>query len=233
MLDRLRFLIVSLVTGLHAVPAIAIALFDRGGRRSSAVVGAWARRVLRLSGVRVRVRGSERVPRDRPVLFLSSHRSLLDVPALYQAVPDTTRFVAKRELFRIPLFGQAIRLLGFFPIDRRDLRRARRALESAASEAGAGRALLVFPEGTRNPGAGLLPFKKGAFAIAVDHRLPVVPIACLGGGERLPPGSLVIRPGPMELRVGRTFELEEPCYGDREELARAVREEMERLLEGE
>ena len=231
MLDRLRWVGVCSATALYALPAIALAVFDRGGRFSSAVVGAWSRAVLRIAGVRVEVEGLDRLPRDRPVLFLSTHRSLLDVPALYQAVPDTTRFVAKRELFRIPLFGQAIRMLGFFPIDRKDLRHAKRTLEKAAA-AGADRPLLVFPEGTRNPDGGLLPFKKGAFAMAVEHRLPVVPVACIGGDERLRPKSTVMRPGLMRLRVGRTFTPEQACFESRESLAEAVRGEMERLLGG-
>lgn len=227
MLSSLRFLPVLLATALFAVPAILVALFDRGGRCSSAIVASWARTVLRLAGVTVEIEGRERIPEVSPLLFVATHRSLLDVPALFSLVPSSTRFIAKRELFRIPLFGQAIRLLGFVPVDRTDRRRARRSLEKAAAVPN--RQLLVFPEGTRNTGPQLLPFKKGAFALAVDHGMTVVPIACTGGELCLPARSWRMRPGRMKLRVGRALHAGE--HADRHALARAVREEMETLLE--
>jgi 1-acyl-sn-glycerol-3-phosphate acyltransferase len=230
MLGHLRALAVGLATTLHAVAAIGLALFDRGGRLSSAVIGAWSRAVLRLAGVSVVVEGRERLPSEGPLLCLSSHRSLLDVPALYQLLPARTRFVAKRELFRIPLFGLAIRLLGFVPIDRADRRGARAAMESAATLAHDDRPLVVFPEGTRSLDGSLLPFKKGAFAIALEHRLPIVTLACLDGELCLPPGRMAFRPGRMTVRVGRTFRPEEPAYASRQALAHAVRSEMEALL---
>lgn len=230
MLSVLRFLLVGLVTGLYAIVAISIALFDRGGRRSSAIVGAWARTVLRLAGVRLELEGSEQLPTEGRVLFVSTHRSLLDVPALFALVPPTTRFVAKRELFRIPLFGQAIGLLGFVPIDRGDRRRAQKALESAALAMKRDRPLAMFPEGTRNAGAGLLPLKKGAFALALEHGLPLVPIACVGGNLCLPPRTLRMRPGTMSLRVGRTLQPDSAAYDSRATLAEAVRLEFLDLL---
>lgn len=231
MLARLRFLLVGFVTGLYAIAAIGVALFDRGGRRSSAIIGSWARTVLRLAGVSLEVEGRERLPEQGPVLYVSSHRSHLDVPALFCLLPDTSRFVAKRELFRIPVFGQAIGLLGFVPIDRGDKRRAKAALEKAAAKTELNRSIAMFPEGTRNPkAAGLLPFKGGAFALALQNRLPIVTIACVGGGRCLPPRSLRMTPGRMTIRIGRTFQPDEPCYESRSKLSAAVREEMLALL---
>lgn len=226
----LRLALMTAATLAFAVPATAVALFDKGGPRSSRIVAWWARVVLRLAGVRVEVDGRERLPPEGAQLFVATHQSMLDIPALFTLVPPRTRFVAKRSLFRIPLFGQAIGALGFVPIDREDRKAALGALSRAGELARAQRPILVFPEGTRSRGGELLPFKKGAFELAVQQRLPVIPVACLGGGACLAPGTSSVRPGVMRLIVGRTLTPETADYGSRAGLAAAARAEMERLL---
>jgi 1-acyl-sn-glycerol-3-phosphate acyltransferase len=229
-MGSLRLLAMTLATFAFAVPAIAVSAFDRGGPRSSAIVAAWARAILRLAGVRVDVVGRERLPAEGAQLFVSTHQSMLDIPALFALVPARTRFVAKRSLFRIPLFGQAIGLLGFVPIDRDDRRAAKGALDRAGELSRQQRPILVFPEGTRSPDGELLPFKRGAFELAVQHRLPVIPVACLGGAACLPPGARSVKPGIMRLVVGRTLTPETDDYASRTTLADATRREMEALL---
>ena len=129
-MGTLRFVAMVVVTLAMAIPAIAVSAFDHGGRRSSGIVALWARMVLACAGVRVDVEGRENLPPEGAQLYVSSHQSMLDIPALFTVVPARTRFVAKRELFSIPLFGRAIRMLGFVPIDRSD----RRAAVPAASD---------------------------------------------------------------------------------------------------
>ena len=97
---------------------------------------------------------------------------------------------------------------------------------------GSERSLAMFPEGTRNADGGLLPLKMGAFALALQHELPLVPIACIGGDACLPPRTLAMRPGKMTLRVGRTFEPGTPAYESRTALAGAVKDELLELLDG-
>jgi 1-acyl-sn-glycerol-3-phosphate acyltransferase len=225
-----RLAAMTVATFALAVPAIAVSAFDRGGPLSSSIVAAWARCVLWLAGVRVDIEGRENVPLEGAQLFVSSHQSMLDIPALFTLVPPRTRFVAKRELFRIPLFGWAIGLLGFVPLDRSDRRAAVRALERASTLARKQRPILVFPEGTRSRDGSLLPFKRGAFELARELGLPVVPIACLGGARCLPTGSVVVRPGRMLLRVGRVLPVPEGETASRAELAEAARVEIERLV---
>jgi 1-acyl-sn-glycerol-3-phosphate acyltransferase len=106
-----------------------------------------------------------------------------------------------------------------------------RSLDRAGRLAREQRPILVFPEGTRSPDGRLLPFKKGAFAMARDLALPVVPLACVGGRDRLRPGSMVVRPGEMTIRVGRPIAPPHPAYESRAALLAAVRGEIERLLE--
>jgi 1-acyl-sn-glycerol-3-phosphate acyltransferase len=230
MLGFLRLAAMTLATFALAVPAILLSAFDRGGARSSAVVALWARTILRLAGVRLRVEGRENLPPEGAQLFVSSHQSMLDVPALFCVVPPRTRFIAKRELFRIPLFGQAIRMLGFVPIDRGDVRAAVRSLHEAGELARSRRPVLVFPEGTRGDGTALLPFKRGAFALAADLQLPVVPVACLGGARRLPSGAWRVTPGEMLVRIAPALAPGGPAHLSRATLMTAVRAEIERLV---
>ncbi|MEM7248099.1 MAG: lysophospholipid acyltransferase family protein [Acidobacteriota bacterium] len=233
-MNLIRSLTCGLLTLLLAFPAIAVAAFDRGGRRSSAIVGTWARWLRSVAGAEVHHRGALDELPEGPVLFLASHESNLDIPILFSLVPDTTRFLAKRELFRIPVFGLAIGLLGFVPVERGGRRQAAtRALSQASEHQRRGRSLLVFPEGTRNPEPGLLPFKKGAFRLACETRQPVVPVACLGGGRLLPPGQAGMRPGRVDLVVGQPLrpEDEPEAFSDPTRLLRLARERMLELMD--
>ncbi len=229
MMSVLRILGMAVATAALAVAAIVVASFDRGGRRSSSIVALWARVLVAMAGVRVEVEGREHLIEEGGALYVSSHQSMLDIPVLFRVVPSTTRFVAKEALFRVPLFGWAIRLLGFIPIDRSDRRGALRSLDQAGDRALSDHPILVFPEGTRSPTGDLLPFKRGAFALAERLRLPVVPIACLEGARRMPPHSLRIEPGRMLVRVGRPLRPDHGQPWDRASLMSAVRDEIERL----
>ena len=215
-------------TLILAVPAILVAAFDRGGRWSSSIVRGWAHVVLALAGVKVDVEGAENLPSAGAHVYVSTHQSMLDVPALFSVLPARTRFLAKRELFRVPLFGQAIRMLGFVPIDREDTRSAVRSLDALAGLV-AERPVLVFPEGTRSPDGALLPFKRGAFALAHQLQLPVVPLACLGGHRCMPAHQRIVRPGRMVVRIGRVIAPGGPAHASRAALMGAAREEIERL----
>ena len=225
-----RLAAMTITTFAMAVPAIAVSAFDRGGPKSSAIVASWARAIIRLAGVRIVVEGRELLPPEGATLFVSTHSSMLDVPALFTLVPARTRFVAKRELFLIPLFGQAIRMLGFVEIDRADKRAAKTAIGRAADLARGDRPILVFPEGTRSRDGSLLPFKKGAFALAHELRLPLVPIACLGGSACMPSQKMAVIPGVMTLKVGRTLRPETDDYSSRAALMEAARKEIDLLV---
>ena len=233
MIGFLRALAMGIATLAMAVPAILVSAFDRGGPRSSAIVAAWARSVLWLAGVDVVVEGRERLPAEGGQLFVSTHESMLDIPALFVVVPPRTRFVAKRELFGIPLFGQAIRMLGFVPVDREDRRAAVAALGHAAELLRSQRPILVFPEGTRSPDGRLLPFKRGAFALAHQLALPVIPVACRGGARCLPPRSLSVRPGTMTLTIGRVLDPSRDDDSTRNSIMEATRAEIEGLIAAE
>src|SRR5690606_1553326 len=147
----------------------------------------WAGRMLRVSGAELEVEGLENVRADEPQIFVAYHVSWHDVFALAVAIPKRYRFVAKKELARIPLFGPAWKIAGHIAIRRSDLAAAIQSLNEA------GRVLrqdnssvVIFPEGTRSPDGRLLPFKKGAFTLALHTGVDIVPVAILGTRHILP-----------------------------------------------
>ncbi len=117
---------------------------------------------------------------DGPLIFASNHESALDIWVLVEYLPRNVRFIAKRELFRIPVFGWYLRLGGHIPVDRGNHGQAVQSLRDAAAAVRAGTSLIVFPEGTRSRDGRVQPFKKGPFALAMEAGVPVVPVAVSG-----------------------------------------------------
>jgi 1-acyl-sn-glycerol-3-phosphate acyltransferase len=197
-------------------------VYDQQGRR-------WAREILWAAGVEVRTRGTEHVPASQPVVYVGNHQSFFDIIALMATVPGTMRFVAKKELAKIPVFGRAIVAAGHIMIDRQNLTRAFDAYEAAAVAVREGMSAVVFAEGTRSRTGELIPFKKGPFVFAIASRVPVVPLYCAGTFTILPKGSMVIRPRAVTLLFGEPIPTEGLDYDDREALLRKSRLAIERL----
>jgi 1-acyl-sn-glycerol-3-phosphate acyltransferase len=190
-----------LLLGTLVIASLAILFGVLGWDRATyAQVWAWAWLLLASSAVRVRAHGLEHVP-DGPYLIISNHSSHLDGPALARALPHPVYFVIKKELTRIPLWGQAAVKVGFIAVDRGDSERARRQMSEAIQAVRAGRRVLVFAEGTRSPDGRLQPFKKGGFHLAVDAQVPILPVAVNGSHRLLPKGSPFVRPGFVDVVV--------------------------------
>lgn len=189
---------------------------------------AWARGVLLASGVRLEVSREEPVG-DTPVVYMANHQSLFDIPALLASVPDQTRMLAKRSLFRIPIFGWAMKAGGFIAIDRKDRRGARQSFAAAVEKLQCGVSALVFPEGTRSAAGDLAPFQRGGFLLALKAGLPIVPVGIQGSGSIRPKGAWMIRPRTLAVCYGRR--LDPAAYGLRGKtaLVEAVRAEIARL----
>ena len=172
----------------------------------------WAWPLIKLSGVRVVVRGAERVRRDGPgFLLLFNHGSLFDILVLYLYVPRSFRFGAKIELFKIPIFGTAMRLVGVLPIDRRNRTRVMKIYEEATARVTAGECFALAPEGTRQATPGLGPFKRGPFEFAINAQVDIVPVVIAGANEVLPPNGVFINVGKWRRTV--ILEIGEPLTG--------------------
>jgi 1-acyl-sn-glycerol-3-phosphate acyltransferase len=181
---------------------------------------AWAPSTLWVAGVRVDLRRLAPLP-EGPALFAANHESALDILAVVQSIPRGVRFVAKRELFRIPVFGWYLRLGGHVEVDRRDHDRAVASLAIAADKVRAGASLIVFPEGTRSPDGRVQPFKQGPFVIAVRSGVPVVPVAVTGAAGVNPKARIAVRPGTIRVTIGEAVRPD--AYPDKLDLLAEVR----------
>jgi 1-acyl-sn-glycerol-3-phosphate acyltransferase len=193
------FVVLLVVTPVLAVAAVLHGLLAEGGRADLRVARTWSRVMLASVGARVTYRGRAGLAGGGPCIFASNHVSNADIWALICALPLDTKFVAKAELFGVPFLGIFMRRAGFIAIDRADRGRAIQSLRAAAERIRGGCPVIVFAEGTRSKDGRLQPFKKGPFHLALEAGVPVVPIAIRGTWEILPPGSLRVRPGPVDV----------------------------------
>lgn len=153
-------------------------------------------------GIRIRVEGAEKVPRDVPCVLMANHRSYLDIPAVVLGLRHlTVLFVAKRELTRIPFFGWALGASRHIKVDRGDREQAIQALQEGLGRLGKGIGLAFFPEGTRSRTRRLLPFKKGGFYVAVDGGFPIVPVSIRNSGFLLGKMQFLVRTGIVSVTV--------------------------------
>ena len=186
-----------------------------------------------LCGVRVRVRGREKLRPDCNYFFLSNHQGNFDAPVLLYAIPGDVRAVIKQEMMRIPVLSLLMRQVGFVPIDRTDPKRARLQIERAVTLLRGGYSFIAFPEGTRTRDGRLGPFKRGVFAMALAAGAPVVPVTILHSRAIQPPGRYGIRPGVIELVFHDPIPTERTPSEGRERLMELTRAAIASALEEE
>jgi 1-acyl-sn-glycerol-3-phosphate acyltransferase len=153
---------------------------------------------VRAVGVRVRVRGLDRIP-PGVCLFVANHTSATDAPAVVGAIPRRIAILLKESLFKWPIVGQAFWCAQFIPVNRRVHESGIASIEKAAEAMRSGQSFLIYPEGTRSPDGRLQPFKKGAVVMAIRGGVPIVPIVCSGAHKIMEKHSLVIRPGEIQV----------------------------------
>lgn len=208
---------------LVGMAAAAVALHRATGSRTLAwrFAKARARTLTWMLGVEVHLRGLEHLRDGGPFVFTPNHQSHLDILVLLGFLPGRTRFAAKQELWKHPVVGAVLDTLGMVPIDRDHPEQAVAALQRAAAVR---ESLVVFPEGTRSRTGALLPFKKGAFTLAIAAGLPVVPIVCRGTRRLMPRGSqLTVVPGEVEIVIEAPIPTAGLGFDDRDALSARVR----------
>jgi len=189
------------LTPLVGIPAVVLQLLRPSGDAVPRAARLWSRWMLAAVGARVDYEGLDRIDTSRPYVFIANHQSSVDIWVLLAALPLTTRFVAKRELQKVPVIGWALSASGSIFVDRTDRGRAIASLRGAAERIREGVSVILFAEGTRSRDGTLLPFKKGPFHVALQAGVPVVPIAISGSWDVLPPRSLKVRPGRVLVRL--------------------------------
>ena len=217
-----RSLAIFLLTFLGSLATFCCGAVARSGNAAGRVMGWWGRGVIRVGGWRVRTEGVERLPEGGAIL-VSNHQSLLDIPLFLSAIPRPVKFLAKRELGQIPLFGKAMGYAGNLFIDRDDPRDAVHLMRDAMRSIAKGHVVVIFPEGTRSSDGAIGAFKPGAFYIARKAGVPVLPVYIDGGRHALPKGSLAMHPANMVVRVLEPLDFEGGGRSCNEDIAAEAR----------
>ena len=184
---------------------------------------------VRAAGVKIRVRGLERIP-EGVCLFAANHTSSADAPAVVGAIPRRVAILLKESLFRWPIVGQAFRSAHFIPVDRGARDSAIASIERAAEALRAGQSFLIYPEGTRSPNGRLQEFKKGAVVMAIRAGVPIVPMVCSGAHRVMGKRSLVIRPGEIVVEFLEPVDASKYTLEDRDDLNQRVHDLMAAAL---
>ncbi len=217
-------------TILGSIGALLAGMIDKSGDLVMVLARLWSRVVLGAPGVQVEVKAHAALDPKRPYVFMPNHASMVDIWALFLAVPIQFRFIAKKQLGAIPLFGWAMRAGRFIFIDRQNPASARRSIDEAARRIKAGQSVVIFPEGTRTRDGKLGSFKKGGFHLAVDSGADIVPVAIRGSHEVMPPGSALMRAGKVTVELAAPISTAGLGRHDREPLMNRVRAEIAAML---
>ncbi len=180
---------------------------------------------VRLVGVKVRIKGRERVP-SGACLFVANHTSSADAPAVVGAIPRRVAILLKESLFKWPIAGQAFTLAGFIPVKRSERESAIASVEKATESLRSGQSFLIYPEGTRSPDGRLQAFKKGAVVMAIKAGVPIVPMACSGAHKVMRKRSLRIYPGEILVEFLEPIDASKYSFDERDALNDRVHDVM-------
>jgi len=187
----------------------------------------WARILARLTPIRVTVRGAEHADRNRRYVVVCNHQSQYDILVIYGWLDLDLKWVMKQELRKIPGIGIGCEKAGHIFIDRSNPRSARASVQKALERLGDGVGILFFAEGTRSLDGRLLPFKKGAFRLAIEQQLPVLPVTLIGTREILPAKTLNLFPGHATMLIHPAIETRNMAAGQVDELLELTRQTIE------
>jgi 1-acyl-sn-glycerol-3-phosphate acyltransferase len=222
---------VVLSTLVLATLAIIISFFSRTGNSVHLIARIWGRGILFVSRIKVSVQGLANVDPSRSYIYMSNHQSNFDIPVLLAHLPIQFRWLAKAELFKIPIFSRAMRGAGYVRIDRFNRESAIESLKQAAAKMKDGVSVMIFPEGTRSRDGNIRPFKKGGFVMAVDTGIPIVPVILQGTWPIMAKSSWRINTGEVSLLIEKPIDTTGYTRETKDELIETVRSVICRSFE--
>ena len=192
-------IIVTIITSISIILILPIAGNAHWGNIPAMI---WSRILCTLSLVRVKVQGNENIDPKASYILVANHQSIYDIPLVYGWLNNNFKWIMKKELRRLPVIGKTCELMGHIFIDRSHPMRAKQSLESAKKNLKQGESsIFLFPEGTRTRNGKIQRFKRGAFTIARDLHLPIVPVTIIGAYDALPKGLNYITPGTIQMII--------------------------------
>lgn len=214
----------GIATLLVTVPILLLSLFGASSRVIFMFVRLWARIILTISGVTLVVKGSENLEKNSSYIIIANHQSHFDGPALASSLDLQFRWIAKKELLKIPIFGHALKAAGNIFIDRRDHETAMRTINEGISQLPKGAGVMFFAEGTRSEDGVIGQFKKGGFTAAIQTGLPILPVTIKGSSQALPKGGIVFHAGVIEVTVGESIDPSKYSLEQLDELVEKTRD---------
>lgn len=180
---------------------IALVLLTKNENFIYSPVRMFIRAGLAMVGVRVEVTGIEKLDPNQTYIFTPNHQSLIEVPLFVTYLGRNPAYLGKKEVFKYPVFGFGIRLIGVVPVDRSNSPAAVESAKVATENLRGGKSYVVYPEGTRSRDGRMLPFKKGAFMMAIDAGVPVVPITVSGATRIMPKAEIKVFPSTVRITI--------------------------------
>jgi 1-acyl-sn-glycerol-3-phosphate acyltransferase len=214
------------ITGFISFWCIIISIIPNSENRIHKIAKLWAKILLLISNTRVQVIGKENILYRQPQIFMANHQSDFDIFIALGHIPGQFRWLAKKELFSIPIFGAAMKTAGYIEIDRGHHEKAMRSLDEAALRIREGKSVMSFPEGTRSPDGEIKAFKQGIFHLAIKSGVPIIPIAIIGSGKIMPKRSLKVTPGRVKMVIGKPIDVKSYTIENRHELIDKVKKEI-------
>jgi 1-acyl-sn-glycerol-3-phosphate acyltransferase len=216
--------VVALTTIVLGTYVIVLVKVRPHTRQVTPIMRLWGRIFLAVAGTRTTVEGIERIHPSASYVFTGNHISNIDIPVIVRHLPVPVRFLAKKELFRVPVLGGAMSAIHIVKTDRQAGTAAHRVINTQVTRVvAAGISLVIYPEGTRSRDAEMKPFKKGAFRIAIENGLPVVPMTITGADRVWHPGGKLIYGGTVKLVIHEPIPTEGMTTADIDGLRDRVR----------
>jgi len=222
---------ITLDTLILGFIVIMLSVFDRKGNLVHYIGKFWSLLNIYISGTRLKVVGKEKIDKKRSYIVMTNHQSLFDVWALIGKIPLQIRWIVKKELRKLPIFGYALERMGHIYIDRQDRENAYMGLNAAARKIKEGTSVIIFPEGTRSPNGKLLKFRLGGASLALRAGVQILPITVNGGRFVLPKNTLALMPGKMEIIVGDPIDPGDFNEDNKTELMSTVKSVIENNLD--
>jgi 1-acyl-sn-glycerol-3-phosphate acyltransferase len=219
------------ITGIIGPPLILIGLITSSGTATFLMMRWWAWGVSKCMGLTFSVHGAEKVVPGQSYIVTPNHQSNTDILALVTVLPVPFRWVIKKELLRVPLFGGALAATGAIALDRANRAQSVQTLRAGTDKLAGGWSVLIYPEGTRTPDGNLLPFKKGAFMMAVQTGIPILPVTSNGAYKIMPKQTLLFRRGHITVTIGDSINTEGMTEKDVPELMEKTREAIAKNLD--
>ena len=196
------FLWAFIATLILCIPVIIAALLSRTGNLAFSLSKIWAYIMLAVSFVRTEIKNKARIIKGQSYVIISNHQSQYDILALVTTLGIQFRWIGKKEVLKIPIFGYALYASRNIFIDRSNTARAIESINKGMERLPKGVSVMVFAEGTRSADGRIQEFKKGGFMAAIIRKIPILPVTVNGSRRVLPKGELVVKPGRIQVVVG-------------------------------